>query len=73
MPEGRGYTSLGTDGFGRSDTREALRRFFEVDAGHVGVAVLSELFRSGGASSDDVAKAVAHYGIDADAPDPRVS
>ena len=39
------FTSLGTDGFGRSDTRAALRRFFEVDAAHVVVAVLS---RTGG-------------------------
>ena len=36
----RPYHTLGTDGFGRSDTREALRRFFEVDTGHVVVAVL---------------------------------
>ena len=44
---GRPYTSLGTDGFGRSDTREALRGFFEVDAGHVVVAVLSALADAG--------------------------
>ena len=41
------FIPLGTDGFGRSDTREALRRFFEVDAGHVVVAVLSGAGRAG--------------------------
>jgi len=73
VPDGRTYTSLGTDGFGRSDTREALRHFFEIDAGHVVVAVLSELARVGDATADEVAKAIAHYDIDPDAPDPRVS
>ena len=70
VPDGRTYTSLGTDGFGRSDTREALRHFFETDAGHVVVAVLSELVRSGAAKPDEVAKGIRH-GLDADAPDPR--
>lgn len=63
----RSFTSLGTDGYGRSDTREALRRFFEVDAPHIVVATLSSL-----ASSDDlppslVDEALRAYGIDADA------
>ena len=43
----RPFIPLGTDGFGRSDTREALRRFFEVDAGHVVVAVLAGLAEQG--------------------------
>ncbi len=43
----RRFTSLGTDGFGRSDTREVLRRFFEVDAAHVVVAVLPGLAAEG--------------------------
>ena len=43
----RHFTSLGTDGFGRSDTRSVLRRFFEVDAAHVVVAVLSALAGEG--------------------------
>ena len=43
----RPFVPLGTDGMGRSDTREALRRFFEVDAGHVVVAVLSALAELG--------------------------
>lgn len=43
----RPYTSLGTDGFGRSDTREVLRRFFEIDAAHLVIAALSGLERDG--------------------------
>jgi pyruvate dehydrogenase E1 component len=60
------YTSLGTDGFGRSDTREALRRFFEVDGGHVVVAVLSSLARTGAVDAEVVVKAAADHGIDRD-------
>jgi pyruvate dehydrogenase E1 component len=60
------YTSLGTDGFGRSDTREALRRFFEIDAGHVVVAVLSSLAESGEVDPEVVVKAAADHGIDRD-------
>ena len=41
------YVVLGTDGFGRSDTREALRRFFEIDAEHIVLATLSSLVRRG--------------------------
>jgi len=66
----RPYHTLGTDGFGRSDTREALRRFFEVDVGHVVVAVLHALSREGTVPADLVAEAIAHHGIDVDAPDP---
>jgi pyruvate dehydrogenase E1 component len=44
---GGSYISLGTDGFGRSDTREALRRFFRIDAEHITAAALSELARAG--------------------------
>ena len=73
LPAGRAFVPLGTDGFGRSDTREALRRFFETDTAHVVVAVLSALCAQGEATPDEVAKAIRHYGIDADAPDPRVS
>ena len=67
------YTSLGTDGFGRSDTREALRRHFEIDAEHIVVAVLSELAAGGALKADEVAQAIEHYGLDADAIDPRVA
>jgi pyruvate dehydrogenase E1 component len=53
------FVPLGTDGFGRSDTRETLRRYFEVDAGHVVVAVLSAL-----GDRDGVRKAVDRYDIE---------
>jgi pyruvate dehydrogenase E1 component len=66
----RPYTSLGTDGFGRSDTRSALRRYFEVDAHHLVVAVLAALAEVGEAKADEVAEAIALYGIDPEAPDP---
>ena len=66
----RPFTSLGTDGFGRSDTRAALRRFFEVDAAHLVVAVLAALAHDGEAKADEVAEAMAAYGIDPDASDP---
>jgi pyruvate dehydrogenase E1 component len=66
----RRFVSLGTDGFGRSDTRAALRRFFEIDAAHVVVAVLSALAETGDAKTDEVADAIARYGIDPDSADP---
>jgi pyruvate dehydrogenase E1 component len=61
------FVPLGTDGFGRSDTRARLRRFFEVDAAHVTVAVLAALGKE-----DEVADAIRRYGIDPDAPDPSL-
>jgi pyruvate dehydrogenase E1 component len=67
---GRTFVPLGTDGMGRSDTREALRRYFEVDAGHVVVGVLSALLAEGKAGADEVHAAMARHGIDADAADP---
>jgi pyruvate dehydrogenase E1 component len=69
----RPFVSLGTDGFGRSDTRAALRRFFEVDAAHIVVAVLSALAAAGDAKADEVAEAITRYGIDADSDDPWAS
>ena len=66
----RPYIALGTDGFGRSDTREALRRFFEVDAGHVVVATLSGLADQGRLDPSVVKDAIARYGIDPDVGDP---
>jgi pyruvate dehydrogenase E1 component len=67
------FIPLGTDGFGRSDTREALRRHFETDASHLVVAVLDGLLATGEAKAKEVDDAIARYGIDPDAPDPRVS
>ena len=66
----RPYTSLGTDGFGRSDTREALREFFEVDAGHVVVAVLRELADAGEIDASVVAEAIAAHDIATDVAPP---
>jgi pyruvate dehydrogenase E1 component len=66
----RHFTSLGTDGFGRSDTRDTLRRFFEVDAAHIVVAVLDGLVASGEIQPDVVSKAIHQYGIDASSGDP---
>jgi pyruvate dehydrogenase E1 component len=67
------FTPLGTDGFGRSDTRETLRRHFEVDAEHIVVAVLSSLASNGAAKQDEVSLAISAYRIDPEAPDPRVA
>jgi pyruvate dehydrogenase E1 component len=66
----RPYSSLGTDGFGRSDTRDALRRFFEVDAAHIVVSVLSGLAELGAVPDQVVADAIARFGIDGAAADP---
>jgi len=60
----RPYTSLGTDGFGRSDARDALREHFEVDAAHLVLAVLSELARSGQLPSSVVESAISELGVD---------
>ena len=64
------FVSLGTDGFGRSDTREALRRFFETDAEHIVVAVLSSLADMGEVKPEAVADAIKRYEIDPDRPSP---
>jgi pyruvate dehydrogenase E1 component len=64
------FTALGTDGFGRSDTREALRRFFEIDADHVVVATLASLAKLDRVEPALAAEAIAHYDIDADAVPP---
>lgn len=62
--------ALGTDGFGRSDTRPALRRFFEVDAEHVTLAALYSLAERGELDRNVVQQAVQDLGIDPDAPAP---
>jgi pyruvate dehydrogenase E1 component len=61
---------LGTDGFGRSDTRETLRRLFEIDAPHIAAAALVGMGRSGAVATAEVEAAVRELGIDPEAPDP---
>jgi len=64
------YTVLGTDGFGRSDFRRNLRRFFEVDRHFVVVAALHALAQDGAVPASTVADALARYGIDPETPNP---
>jgi pyruvate dehydrogenase E1 component len=68
MPEP--FVSLGTDGFGLSDTRPALRRHFETDAAHVVVAMLWGLFQQGKVEAATVLDATRRYGIDPDVAGP---
>jgi pyruvate dehydrogenase E1 component len=67
----RRFVPLGTDGFGRSDTREALRRHFEVDAEHIVAATLAALCAEGAVSAGVASKAIKDLGIDPEAMDPR--
>ena len=64
------YVTLGTDGYGRSDTREALRNHFEVDRRWVAVAALKALADEGSIDREKVREAIVKYGIDADKPNP---
>jgi pyruvate dehydrogenase E1 component len=64
------YVSLGTDGFGRSDTREALRAFFEIDAPSIAAAAMAELARCGDVTPKRAAKAIRDLGIDPEKLDP---
>jgi len=66
----RRYTVLGTDGFGRSDTREKLRAFFEVDRHYVAVAALKALADEGQLDRAKAVEAVTKYGLDPDKPNP---
>lgn len=66
------FTVLGTDGFGRSDTRAKLREFFEVDRRFVVVAALKSLADEGAVDPAIVAKAIDDLGINADKPNPRL-
>ncbi len=66
----RRFVCLGTDGFGRSDRRSQLRRFFEVDRFHVALAALKALADEGEIEHGLVAEAIAKYEIDPEAPDP---
>jgi pyruvate dehydrogenase E1 component len=64
------YTVLGTDGFGRSDTRETLRDFFEVNRYYIVVATLDTLVQEGKITSDEITKAIKLYKLDPNKPNP---
>jgi len=70
IPKDRTYRVLGTDGFGRSDTRAALREFFEVDRHYITVAALKSLAEEGKIEASVVEQAVVKYGLDANKPNP---
>ena len=67
---GHGMFVLGTDGFGRSETRENLRRHFEVDAASIVVATLYQLSKMGQVEPRIVAEAITKFKIDPDKVDP---
>ncbi len=67
------YITLGTDGFGRSDTRDRLRSFFEVDRYHIAIAALSALAKDDEVKGDLVLDAMRKYGIDRNKPNPVLS
>ena len=70
IPKDKAYRVLGTDGFGRSDTRASLRHFFEVNRFWVTIAALRALVDQGELKPKTVAEAIAKYGIDPSKPDP---
>ena len=64
------YIVLGTDGYGRSDTREQLRQFFEVNRYYIVIASLHGLMTEGLVSKTEVEQALKKYGIDSEKPNP---
>jgi pyruvate dehydrogenase E1 component len=70
IPRGRTYRVLGTDGYGRSDTREKLRHFFEVNRYWTAIAALKALADDGAIKPSVVADAIRKYGIDPNKPSP---
>ena len=66
----RPFTALGTDGFGRSDTREALRIHFEVSPEQIAYAALHGLCMTGAAGREELARAIGELGIDPERTDP---
>ena len=68
-----GYRVLGTDGFGRSDTRAGLRHFFEVDSRFIVLAALTELAAAGAMDGGQVSAYMKKAGIDPNKPDPLYS
>ena len=64
------YITLGTDGFGRSDTRENLRKFFEINDQYIAAAAISSLLKEGKISKAKAEKALKSLDINPDAPEP---
>jgi len=73
VPKGREYRVLGTDGFGRSDTRAKLRQFFEVDRHFIVLASLRALADEGLVPAAKLAEAIRKYGIDPSKPNPMTA
>ena len=69
----KSYTVLGTDGYGRSDSREALRKHFEVDRYYISLAALNALYAEGSVSAKTVKSAIKKYGIDTEKDNPLFS
>ena len=66
----RSFTVLGTDGYGRSDTRAQLREFFEVDRRYIVLAAMTSLVEAGDVKREVIAKVMSDLGIDPSKPDP---
>ncbi len=70
LPPGRRFIALGADGFGRSDTAEALRAFFEIDHHWIAHAAITALAEDGVLTTKDVERAIGMFGLDPDKPNP---
>jgi pyruvate dehydrogenase E1 component len=70
LPDGKRYVVLGTDGFGRSDTRANLRAFFEVDRYWIAHAAIAALAAEGKMNPEDVARAIRQWKLDPEKPNP---
>ncbi|HEY0180902.1 MAG TPA: pyruvate dehydrogenase (acetyl-transferring), homodimeric type [Dokdonella sp.] len=70
LPDGKRYVVLGTDGFGRSDTRANLRAFFEVDRYWIAHAAIAALAAEGKMNPEDVARAIKQWKLDPEKPNP---
>jgi len=70
MPDGKRYSVLGTDGFGRSDTRASLRHFFEVDRYYIAHAAIAALAADGKMNPTDVTRAIKTYKLDVEKANP---
>ncbi len=69
----RRFVTLGTDGFGRSDNREGLRHFFEVDRRYVVIAALRAMSDEGQLDAEQVAEAIKKYGVNPEKPNPATA